>query len=884
MAEKRKLRAGREPAAKRRVSEAVTPSQKKKASTPRVPSPPPPPPPPPEPVEPLPISIKDGEPVPVLRERQPSDLSDKEYQSYAESAVLLTALERSKKKWLSDGILVRYYTKPKKTKREQIEKNNPPKDSMTRVGPCDVTVGPHLFDAMIYTVKDPNAPPAIQYAPPPKQMAHYGHAPNFQQYQPYPGNQKRPPYPPAPAARPSHGYPGTHPTPPQQRGPSHTQPQSTQRPPQNTQPGQPAKPSPDPVIQMLATRAAADPELKALMRVVASSQASQEQLRAFQAHIDELNAIIKAREQQAQRNAAAAAAAHRPPAIQQPAASAHFSRPASPQVVITQRPASLPATHLQRPGVPNQQTSLHSTTADGARTQPTPLSNGASPATLQRTPATSSPVPMSTATPTPIPAQSSATVAAPGSTAASATTPVPTGAPVTPTPAPPFVSIPTATPTPNIGQNPGPLTSTPSEESQKESSTPGQNQPSTPAQTAPTQAANSSSLPASTASVTVETRPVVKQEPVTTNVATAQTATPASVKPPLPAPPATVSSSAGMLTPTPTPQMQAPPAVQIPPSSTVTQQVPRPTPPQPGHQQQPPYGPNAPVQSRPPAYGSPSPYYRPQAPPPRPVPAPINYKSVVFEFTSPLTPYGSSTSGHAGSGDRYLFPEHSILEWLPNENTILASFLIVKKVDPNTPFPIDTAPDGGTGRKSKGASKSKKATKADKAIATPTPADTPQKQEPSDEKIDVKPSETETPAPANDKSGSESNLKEYWQPVTFRIHAANPRILEPLTRVVKPADEVRKYMNEIMDRAERAPDGFPAFRLPYEDAREAFEAESTPVSTPVAVPSSRSRPPKASIKKIEEEPDVENHQEEEEEEEELMDFYGAPTGLPPLRV
>jgi hypothetical protein len=85
MAEKRKLpaRAGREPAAKRRVSEAATPSQKKKAPTPRVPSPPTPP--PPEPVEaPLPISIKDGEPVPVLRERQSATLSDKEYQSYAE--------------------------------------------------------------------------------------------------------------------------------------------------------------------------------------------------------------------------------------------------------------------------------------------------------------------------------------------------------------------------------------------------------------------------------------------------------------------------------------------------------------------------------------------------------------------------------------------------------------------------------------------------------------------------------------------------------------------------------------------------------------------------------------------------------------------------------
>lgn len=78
MAEKRKLppRAGREPAAKRRVSEAAT---KKKAPTPRVPSPPP------EPVEaPLPSKLKDGEPLPVRRVRQPDSLSDTEYQSIAE--------------------------------------------------------------------------------------------------------------------------------------------------------------------------------------------------------------------------------------------------------------------------------------------------------------------------------------------------------------------------------------------------------------------------------------------------------------------------------------------------------------------------------------------------------------------------------------------------------------------------------------------------------------------------------------------------------------------------------------------------------------------------------------------------------------------------------
>lgn len=82
MAEKRKQppRAGREPAAKRRVSEAVAPqSSKKKVPTPRVPSQPP------EPVEaPLPSKLKDGEPLPVRRVPQPESLSDSDYQTIAE--------------------------------------------------------------------------------------------------------------------------------------------------------------------------------------------------------------------------------------------------------------------------------------------------------------------------------------------------------------------------------------------------------------------------------------------------------------------------------------------------------------------------------------------------------------------------------------------------------------------------------------------------------------------------------------------------------------------------------------------------------------------------------------------------------------------------------
>lgn len=49
----------------------------------------------------------------------------------------------------------------------------------------------------------------------------------------------------------------------------------------------------DPAIQMLANRAATDLHLKELMKVVAQSRASTDQLRRFQAHVDEANAAVK---------------------------------------------------------------------------------------------------------------------------------------------------------------------------------------------------------------------------------------------------------------------------------------------------------------------------------------------------------------------------------------------------------------------------------------------------------------------------------------------------------------------------------------------------------------------------------------------------------------
>jgi hypothetical protein len=58
----------------------------------------------------------------------------------------------------------------------------------------------------------------------------------------------------------------------------------------------PAGKSTDPVIQMLAERAATDPDLKALMRIVANGEATPEELKKFQTHIDELTRIQKARQ------------------------------------------------------------------------------------------------------------------------------------------------------------------------------------------------------------------------------------------------------------------------------------------------------------------------------------------------------------------------------------------------------------------------------------------------------------------------------------------------------------------------------------------------------------------------------------------------------------
>lgn len=55
---------------------------------------------------------------------------------------------------------------------------------------------------------------------------------------------------------------------------------------------------------------------------------------------------------------------------------------------------------------------------------------------------------------------------------------------------------------------------------------------------------------------------------------------------------------------------------------------------------------------------------------------------------------------------------------------------------------------------------------------------------------------------------------DYYQPITIRISSTQPRYLEYFSRVVAPQEEVRRYMDDIMDNMTRAEYVLLAMRLP----------------------------------------------------------------------
>ena len=254
------------------------------------------------------------------------------------SGVLAAAIDRSRQKWLSEGVFEKYWAKPSK-KKTQIDATNPAKESMAKLGVCSMIVEPHVFEITLYTVRETQSTfPAANFQTPPPPSSEFN---PFQNHNTYQTPLYHVPPPPAPHFQ-HHNQPNSNPSqltlPPFREGfgqfgpqgppPLRHPPISTPKPTVPERPGPPTpnnarqdesvnsgtKPSPDPVIQMLATRAASDHNLKALMKVVASGNASQKQLRDFQNHIDDLNGILKSRNSPSQ-------STHDPPAPEPPSSS-----------------------------------------------------------------------------------------------------------------------------------------------------------------------------------------------------------------------------------------------------------------------------------------------------------------------------------------------------------------------------------------------------------------------------------------------------------------------------------------------------------------------------------------------------------------------------------
>jgi hypothetical protein len=182
---------------------------------------------------------------------------------------------------------------------------------MTRLGSCSMVIEPHAFEVTLYTVRESRPtyhPPISQTVPsvnlpygssaaapsnPAQSGPFYGHQPPAQSQPTLPTFKDGFSHFDPQVAPPPIYHPFGPPTPSVHNlGSSNAVSSSPLQ--QNGSQKSISKPSPDPVIQMLATRAASDHGLKALMKVVASGKATQTELREFQNHIDDLNVEINA--------------------------------------------------------------------------------------------------------------------------------------------------------------------------------------------------------------------------------------------------------------------------------------------------------------------------------------------------------------------------------------------------------------------------------------------------------------------------------------------------------------------------------------------------------------------------------------------------------------
>lgn len=261
---------------------------------------------------PLPTSITFGKPLPTVAKPQSTDLSLKDYQSVPESGVLSESLHRSRQKWTSEGIFEKYWTKLRRGKNTAKEPpGNPPKDSMIKLGTCTIIVEPHIFEATLYTVKDsiPRniAPVEVKM---PRPVLQYGPSSEMSQqasdiksqsnlHEPLENNSLHI----NKSVLKTQETPGTSvndvsTSPKSNPDPINCDKRSENKTVQSPKEVNSAPKSADPVIQMLAQRAATDADLQYLMGKVANGQATTEQLKKFKRHINEVTTIQQERQEQ----------------------------------------------------------------------------------------------------------------------------------------------------------------------------------------------------------------------------------------------------------------------------------------------------------------------------------------------------------------------------------------------------------------------------------------------------------------------------------------------------------------------------------------------------------------------------------------------------------
>jgi hypothetical protein len=118
-------------------------------------------------------------------------------------------------------------------------------------------------------------------------------------------------------------------------------------------------------------------------------------------------------------------------------------------------------------------------------------------------------------------------------------------------------------------------------------------------------------------------------------------------------------------------------------------------------------------------------------------------------------------------GDKFLFPRYSILEYVPGTNMVIVSFLIIRR---------------GSDIKVSATSSSSTTSKDASASSLQMPVYDP--------KLD------------------------YYQPVTVRFFSEDFKVISTLRHAVAPPDEVRRWMDDIMDKMTRAEYVYLAMRLP----------------------------------------------------------------------